>query len=164
MNVPFGTKINVPSGRGERRSMEPLTETTTETIGASLGGLPEFFAFLATAAALTLLYVVVYIRVTPHPEIRLIRENNLAAALAFGGSLVGFSLPLANTIASAFGLIDCIVWGIVAIVVQIAVYYLARLAMPRISERIARGEVASGVWLGAASLSGGILNAACMTY
>ena len=36
--------------------------------------------------------------------------------------------------------------------------------MPGISARIARGETASGLWLGATSLSGGLLNAACMTY
>jgi len=135
-----------------------------ETLGESLAGLPDFLAFLGTAAVLTLVYVLIYIRVTPHPEIKLIRENNMAAALAFGGSLVGFSLPLANTVATSIGLIDCVLWGVVAIVVQIAIYYLACLSMPGISARIARGETASGLWLGVTSLSGGILNAACMTY
>lgn len=135
-----------------------------EIVVTSIAGLPWFLAYLGTAVALTLVYVVVYMWVTPHPEIKLIRENNLAAALAFGGSLIGFSLPMANTVASSVSLIDSAIWGGVAIVVQIAVYYLARLPMPRISERIEKGELASGVWLGTASLSGGLLNAACMTY
>lgn len=138
--------------------------TVMETITASLSGLTWFLAYLATAVVLTVLYVVVYIWVTPHPEIKLIRENNLAASLAFSGSLLGFSLPLANTISSSVSLLDSIVWGVVAIVVQIAIYFLVRLPMPQISARIEKGETASGVWLGSASLTGGLLNAACMTY
>ncbi len=134
-----------------------------QIIGASLNGLPWFLAYLATAVVLTLIYVIVYMWVTPHPEIKLIRENNLAASLAFAGSLVGFSLPLASAIAQSVALVDCVVWGLIAIVVQIAVFFLVRLPIPRISERIENGEMASGLWLGAASLAGGLLNAASMT-
>ena len=134
-----------------------------QVVGMSLGGLPWFLAYLATALVLTLIYVVIYIWVTPHPEIKLIKENNLAASLAFAGSLIGFSLPLASAISSSVALIECVVWGLIAVVVQIAVCYLVRLPIPKISERIENGETASGLWLGAASLTGGILNAACMT-
>ena len=80
-----------------------------EIIGDSLGELPWFAAYMATAMVLTLIYVVVYIWVTPHPEIKLIRENNLAASLAFAGSLVGFSLPLASAIANSGALVDTVI-------------------------------------------------------
>ena len=134
-----------------------------EIIGDSLSELPWFAAYMATAVVLTLIYVVIYMWVTPHPEIKLIRENNMAASLAFAGSLVGFSLPLASAIANSGALVDTVIWGLIAIVVQITVFYLVRLPIPKISERIENGEVASGLWLGAASLAGGILNAASMT-
>ncbi len=134
-----------------------------QIVGTSLSGLPWFLAYMGTTAVLTLIYAVIYMWVTPHPEIKLIRENNLAAALAFGGSLIGFSLPLASATANSVALVDCIIWGLIAIVVQIAVFYLVRLPIPKISERIENGETASGLWLGAASLTGGILNAASMT-
>jgi putative membrane protein len=134
-----------------------------ELVSMSLANLPWFLAYLATTLVLTLIYVGIYIWVTPHPEIKLIRENNVSASLAFAGSLVGFSLPLASAIASSVALVECVVWGLIAIVVQILVFYLVRLPIPKISERIERGEMASGLWLGAASLTGGILNAACMT-
>jgi len=134
-----------------------------EIVGNSLDDLPWFFAYLATAVGLTLLYLVIYMWVTPHDEIKLIRDNNQAAAIALGGSLLGFSMPLASTIAHSDALVDCAVWGLIAIVVQIAIFYLVRLPVPKISERIEQGETASGLWLGAASLTGGLLNAACMT-
>lgn len=135
-----------------------------ETVSTSIAGLPLFLAYLGTAAVLTGVYIVIYMWVTPHPEIKLIRENNLAAAVAFAGSLIGFCLPLANTIAGSVDLLDCALWGIIALIVQILIYFIARIPMPKISERIEKGEMASGVWLGSASLAGGLLNAACMTY
>ena len=118
---------------------------------------------MATAIALTLFYVVIYMWVTPHPEIKLIRENNLAASLAFGGSLLGFCLPLASAIANSDSLMDVVVWGVVALLVQIVIFYLVRIPIPKISERIEKGEMASGLWLGSTSLAGGLLNAASMT-
>jgi putative membrane protein len=135
-----------------------------ETVSTSIAGLPLFLAYLGTAGVLTGIYIVVYMWVTPHAEIKLIRENNLAAAVAFAGSLIGFSLPLANTIAGSVSLVDCAIWGLIALVVQILIYFIARIPMPKMSARIEKGEMASGVWLGSASLSGGLLNAACMSY
>ena len=98
-----------------------------------------FLSYIGTAAALTLVYVVIYMWVTPHPEIALIRQNNLAAAIAFAGSLIGFCLPLANIIAGSVDLLDVALWGGIALVVQIVIYFLARLPMPNISQRIENG-------------------------
>jgi putative membrane protein len=56
-----------------------------------------------------------------------------------------------------------VLWGLIALVVQVLVYLLIRLPMPRISERIKADEVAAGIWLGATSMVAGILNAASMT-
>ena len=134
-----------------------------EFLGNALSELPWFLAFMATATALTFFYVVIYMWVTPHDEIKLIRENNMAASLAFAGSLVGFCLPLASAIANSGTLVDVAVWGVVALLVQVAVFYLVCLPIPKISERIEKGEMASGLWLGATSLTGGLLNAASMT-
>ena len=134
-----------------------------EIIGASLDELPWFLSYMGAAVGLTLIYVIVYMWVTPHDEIGLIRENNLAAALAFAGSLIGFCLPLASAITSSGTLADCAVWGLVAMVVQIVIFFLVRIPVPGISQRIEKGETASGLWLGSASLAGGILNAASMT-
>ena len=134
-----------------------------EIVGNSLNELPWFFAHMATAIALTLFYVVIYMWVTPHPEIKLIRENNIAASLAFAGSLIGFCVPLASAIANSVSLADVAVWGVVALLVQIVIFFLVCIPIPKISERIEKGEIASGLWLGSTSLAGGLLNAASMT-
>ena len=123
----------------------------------------EFLKFFSVAAIFVIIFVGVYSAVTRHDEIKLIKENTTAAAIAFSGSLIGFALPLASAMISSVTILEMLIWGLVALIVQIIVYLLVRLPMPRISERITANEVAAGIWLGAASLVGGILNAASMT-
>ena len=79
------------------------------------------------------------------------------------GGLVGFALPLASTMIHSVTVVEMMLWGLVALVVQVLVYLVLRLPMPRLSERIDNGEVAAGIWLGSCSTVGGILNAAAMT-
>ena len=134
------------------------------SVAASIGGLPDFLIYLGAALILTAIYGVLYGLATAHNEMRLIRENNAAAAIAFGGSLLGFVIPLASAIANSVSLGDCLIWGVVALIVQVLTYFVLRLGIDRLSDRIADGEIGASVWLGAGSLAAGVLNAACMTY
>ena len=134
-----------------------------EQFGNFAANLTEFLLFFVVAAILTIIFVVVYTRITKHNEISLIKNGSPSAALAFSGSLIGFALPVASTMISSNTVVELALWGLVALVVQILVYFLIRLPMPRISARIESGEVAAGIWLGAGSLVAGILNAASMT-
>lgn len=129
----------------------------------SLAGVPAFLAYFCTAFIVVVIYVFIYTRVT-HDEFELIRKNVPGAAVSLGLSLVGFSLPLASAIAHAANLIDCAVWGVVALLVQLVVFFVVRVPVPDLSRRIAQGELAPAIWLGLASLAGGTLNAASMTY
>lgn len=135
----------------------------TDLFGDNLADLQDFLAFFVVAVILTIIFVGVYSTVTRHNEIKLIKEKSTAAAIAFSGSLIGFAMPLASAMMNSVTILEMVVWGIIALIVQIVVYLLVRLPMPRISERITANEVASGIWLGATSLVGGILNAASMT-
>jgi putative membrane protein len=130
----------------------------------SMSGLPTFLLFFAVAVGLIALYLALYTLATAHNEFALIRKNVISAAVALGFSLIGFALPLGSAIVHAQNIVDCIVWGLVALAVQIVAYWLVRLLMPNLSERIAAGELAAALFLGAASLAAGIVNAAAMTY
>ena len=134
-----------------------------EQLGNFLTNLSDFLIFFLAAVALTLVFVLIYTRVTRHNEISLIKEKSMAAALAFSGSLIGFALPLASTMIHSVTVLEMVLWGLVALIVQLLVYQLIRLPMPRISERIEANEIAAGTWLGSCSLVAGILNAASMT-
>ena len=61
-------------------------------------------------------------------------------------------------------MLDCLVWSAVALIVQIVVYYLVKIPVPNLSQRIAEGQMAPAIWLGLSSLAAGALNAASMIY
>lgn len=126
--------------------------------------LPDFALFFAVSLALVGVYLLVYTLATSHNEFGLIRQNNVAAALSLGLSLTGFALPLSSAVVHATTIVDLAVWGLVAIVVQLIVYWLVRLVLPNLSSRIASGELAAALFLGAASLAAGVINAAAMSF
>lgn len=129
-----------------------------------LVGVPAFLTYFIATLAMVVLFLAIYIRITPYPELVLIREGNLAAAWSLSGALFGFVVPLAHSVAQSVNLLDMLSWGAVAFVVQLLVYAGVRVTMPGIVTGIPEGKVAHGLFLGAMSLAAGMLNAACMTY
>ena len=130
----------------------------------SLAGLPAFLVYFCTAILAVVAYLLVYTRITPHNEFQLIRDNDTAAATALGLSLLGFTLPVVSAIAHSANIVDCLLWSLVALIVQIVVYYVVKIPVPNLSAKIANGEMAAAIWLGLASLAAGALNAASMIY
>ena len=129
----------------------------------SLAGLPAFLLY-CTAIIAVVAYLFVYTRVTPHDEFQLIRDNDPAAAIALGLSLLGFVLPVVSAIAHSANIVDCLIWSAIALIVQIAVFYIVKIPVPNLSAKIAAGELGAAIWLGLASLAAGALNAASMIY
>ena len=130
----------------------------------SFATFDDFMAYLAVSIALLGLFVAVYIRVTPYREIALIREGNMAAAFSLSGSVLGFVVPLAAAIRHSVSLGDMALWGLIAMVVQIAAFIVVKLLIPSVTQDIPAGKQAQGFFLGCMSLGVGLLNAACMSY
>lgn len=131
---------------------------------AATAGLGSFLVYFLAALGLVAAYLAIYGLATKHNEFALIRQNVVSAALAHGLSLIGFALPLSSAVVYAQSVADIVVWGLVATVVQVVVYFLVRLAVPRLPERIAADELSAALFLGAASLAAGIINAASMRF
>lgn len=133
----------------------------THAFGA--GALNFALAFVA-AGGFTLIFKAIYQALTPHNEGKLIREGNAAAAVALGGAVLGYVLPLASALAHTVSLPEFVAWAVVAAVAQIAAFWLVRrVALPDISARIERGEMSAALYVLMISLAVGVLNAACMT-
>lgn len=129
----------------------------------SLHGIDSFFLYFATAVVAEAIFVVLYMAVTPHNETALIKAGNPAAALSFGGAVIGFTLPLTSAIAQNVSLPGTVVWAAVALVVQLAVFLLANLFLRGLSRRIEQGDLAAGIMIAVASVASGMISAACMT-
>jgi putative membrane protein len=130
-----------------------------DIIPHSLAGLPAFALYFVSSLVLLLVFIAIYIQITPYRELALIREGNAAAAASLSGAM-----PLAHSVAQSVNLADMAVWGLIALVVQLVVFFVMTRLMPGLTRDIPAGKVAPGVFLGSMSLATGILNAACMTY
>ena len=130
----------------------------------SIEGFPIFALYFALALILLALFVAIYIRVTPYDEFRLIRENNVAAAVSLSGATIGFVLPLASAIAHSVNPVVMLAWGVIGSLVQIVVYVAAARLVPGFDEAIKAGRVAPAALLATLSIAVGVLNASCLTY
>lgn len=133
---------------------------------------PEVQAF-ATGFPLTLLHsavtlgllamgATVYALLTPHKELPLIRAGNTAAAVSFGGVLVGLAIPLGVSLAVSTSVLEIVVWGVATVAVQLLVFRLVDLLLPKLSERIAAGETSAASLLVAAKLATAIILASAV--
>ena len=128
-----------------------------------LRALPNFVRYVVVGFALAALFLWIYDLVTPWREYALIRAGNTAAAVALVGSLLGFSLPLANTIRQLADLTDVVLWSLVALVVQIVVHIALRFIFPDLRRAIEANETSAGIVAGGFSVCFGLINAACLS-
>ncbi len=126
----------------------------------------HFGAYFGLSLVFLIAFKFIYTLVTPHDEWALIKENkNLAAAIGFGGAVVGFAIALSGAASNSVSLLDFATWGGIALVAQLLAFSLVRFGfMPRIVERIESNEVSAGTMLAATNIAVGLLNAACMSY
>lgn len=124
---------------------------------------PNFVRYVVVGFALMGVFLVVYAQITPWREFALIRAGNSAAATALIGALLGFSLPLANTIANSTSLTDVVLWALVALGVQVIVHVVMRLLLPQLRAAIETDQPAAGITAGGFAVCFGLINAACLT-
>ncbi|HEX3886600.1 MAG TPA: DUF350 domain-containing protein [Phenylobacterium sp.] len=134
---------------------------------------PEIQAF-ATGFPITLLHAAVtvvilfaaaalYVMLTPHKEIRLIREGNTAAAVSLGGVLVGLAIPLAVSLKASTGVIDLALWGVAITLVQLLTFRLVDLILHGLPRRIQEGEMAAAALLVGAKIATALILAAAVS-
>jgi putative membrane protein len=130
----------------------------------SFTGFDDFLVYLGVSLVLLAVFIAIYIRVTPYREMVLIREGNMAASFSLSGALLGFIVPLASAVTHSVNLVDMVIWGVIAMLVQIAAFVAVKLLIPSITRDIPEGKGAQGFFLGSISLGVGLLNAACMSF
>lgn len=130
-----------------------------------LYGAGHFVVAFGIACVLLSVFKWAYQVSTPYDERRLVAEGNVAAAVALGGAIIGFALPLASALTVTANPVEFAAWGVLAGVIQIVASLVIRLFVVRdMVARIESGNVASGTYLAATSVAVGLLNAASMTY
>ena len=128
-----------------------------------LDSLLAFVTYFGTAVLLLGAFLALYTLLTPVRDWELIRAGNTAAALALGGAVLGFCLPLGMAIARSHSLSDMVLWAAIALVVQLASYVVVRFLRRHEHGGLESGDMAEAILLAAGSVGLGILNAACLT-
>ncbi|HVV31721.1 MAG TPA: DUF350 domain-containing protein [Vitreimonas sp.] len=116
-------------------------------INAFVAGFPDFIIQLGAAIGLFIVSLIVYVLMTPHKELALIRAGNPSASLAFGGVVVGLAIPLGSCLAHSYGVIDLAIWGIVTLLLQLLAFRFADIFLRGLPRRIAEGDVAAAIFL-----------------
>jgi putative membrane protein len=132
-------------------------------IQAFISGFPDFMAQFGVAIGLFVVGLTIYVLLTPHRELALIRDGNASASLAFGAVVVGLAIPLGACLEHSLGLLDLAVWGTVTLLVQLIVFRVVDIFLRGLPRRIAEGDVAAAIFLMAIKLGVAIILAGALS-
>ena len=131
-------------------------------IDALGSGLPKLIIQFITCAVLLAIGVVIYVRLTPFREREMVADGNTAAGTVLAGAILALAIPLAAMLATSGTLLDIIVWGVVALVLQLLTLGIVALSMRNFRRMIESGNVAAAITLAGAQIAVALLNAAAM--
>ena len=129
-----------------------------------LSTLPNFGLYLGVGVGLLALVMVLYAWITPQREMPLIRQGNVSASVVFGATLLGFALPLASAMAHSVNVIDLVLWGAIACLVQGLASLVLRLLIHDLRAHIEADRVSVAITMASLKLALGLLNAAAVVY
>lgn len=123
-------------------------------------GFPRFLVGTGLTAALLVVASYIYIKLTPWKELALVKNQNGAAGLALAGAIAGLALPLAASLASATSYPDLLIWGTVALLLQLIAYRVIDLLLSDLPRRIEEDQAGPAIVLIGAKLSSAMILAA----
>jgi putative membrane protein len=129
------------------------TQLQSPEIQAFATGFPVTLLHVAVTVTILIAAAAIYILLTPHKEITLIREGNTAAAVSFGGVLIGLAMPLAVSMKASTNLVEIGLWGVATVAVQLLIFRLVDLVLHGLPKRIQDGEMAAAAFMVGAKLA-----------
>ena len=131
-------------------------------VQAFASGFPITLLHAGMSFGLLILGCALFLILSRFKVIARISEGNSAAAVSFGGVILGLAIPLAMSLNASTSLIEIGVWGAATIAVQLLAFWLIDMLLAGLPQRIADGEVAAAVLLVAAKLSVAVILAAAV--
>lgn len=127
-----------------------------------VAGMPVMLTHFLAAIAIFVLGIAVYSKLTPFHELELIRQGNSAAGVSALGATLGLAIPIAGALAGSVNVIDLVLWGLAALVVQLLTFVIVAAVIRQLVEQINKGEMASALLLAGVQVSVGLINAAAV--
>lgn len=156
----FGSLVQTAAGTVETGSA--LGEAMDVAAQSLVAGAPVLLLHLLVTLAILVIGVGLYVLLTPHKELRLVREGNMAAALSLGGVIVGLAIPLSASMRSSLSWADVLIWGVVTLLAQLLVFRFVDALLPGLSRRISEADAAAAILLVAIKLATAFVLAAAV--
>lgn len=135
----------------------------TPEVQAFASGFPLTLIHAGVTLLMLVLGAAVYALLTPYKEIQLIREGNSAAAISYGGVIIGLAAPLAVSLSASPSVLEIVVWGLATTAVQLLVFRVTDLFLAGLPSRIQEGDIAASALLTAARLASALILAAAVS-
>ncbi len=116
-------------------------------------GFDDFLISTIVAALLLLGSITVYVVLTPMKELDLVRKGNASAGLALAGVIIGLAIPTASALAFSVSIFDQIIWGVVALLLQLLSFRIVDLLLKDLPKRIEDEEAGAAILLIAVKIS-----------
>ena len=126
-----------------------------------LNNLLNTAIYLSVALSMGAAFLFIFTRITPYPEFALIRSAMSQPHCRSPGHWLDCAPALLGHRAFAL-VVDVLVWGAIAFVLQLAIYWGVHLKMGDLERMVSEGNVSVGVYLGACHLVVGAITAACL--
>lgn len=139
------------------------TPIQSPEIQAFAQGFPITLLHAGVTVLILLAAATLYVLLTPHREITLIREGNTAAAVSLGGVLVGLAIPLGVSLNASTNLIEIGLWGVATVIVQLLIFRLVDIVLRGLPRRIQEGEMSAAAMLVGAKLATAIIIGAAVS-
>lgn len=132
-------------------------------IQSLIAGLPVFLLHLGVSLAVFLLALFVYLWLTPHKEMELIRQGNNAAAVSLGGAALGLAIPMAFCLSNSINVWDIVIWGVVTLFLQVLAFRAVDLVLHQLPKRIEHDELSAAIFLASMKIAVAMLTAAAVS-
>tara|TARA_B100000941_G_scaffold160194_1_gene113943 strand:+ start:307 stop:732 length:426 start_codon:yes stop_codon:yes gene_type:complete len=132
-------------------------------IQSFLSGIPFLLTHFGVTIVMLVVGVFIYIKITSHNEMALIRDGNNAAAVSLSGAILGLAIPLAFCMANSVNVYDIVIWGLVTLVIQLVTFWIIDLWLRDLSKRIEDGQVGTAILLASVKLAVASINAAAIS-
>ena len=133
-----------------------------EYISALITGLPYLISHLFITLCLLFIGITSYIFLTPIKELKLIKDGNLSASISFSGALLGIGIPLASSLSVSNSILEIIIWGLTAIVLQLLCFKVTDTFLKDLSKRIEDNQLATSILLFSIKISVSLINSAAI--
>ena len=132
-------------------------------IQSFLSGIPFLLIHFGVTIVMLVVGAFIYIKITSHDEMALIRDGNNAAAVSLSGAILGLAIPLASCMANSVNVYDIVIWGLVTLVIQLVTFWIIDLWLRDLSRKIEDGQVGTAILLASVKLAVASINAAAIS-